>query len=131
MLAMKARLNLFASPQYAPPSPAELATFQSAAQSLADKSMTALRGAGDLKLDIAPGSRVLTVTVGHLMPHMGIVDLEVFDNELSARLPGDTPAQPRQRRVAPGRRRARCCLHQHGQNPHDAAWHCPHHRHLP
>ncbi|MBI1294692.1 hypothetical protein GC175_07005 [bacterium] len=85
VLEMKARLNLFASPQYAPPTQAEQTTFHDAARSLAEKSMTILRGAGEMALNLHPGDSVLTVTIGHLMPHMGVTDLDTFDSELSAR----------------------------------------------
>lgn len=85
VLEMKARLHLFVDPFGPAPSPEEQATFQAAAQAMADKSMTVLRNSGQLALSLTPGAKVLTVTYGHLMPHMGLTDLEVFDQELRNR----------------------------------------------
>lgn len=85
VLEMKARLNLFQQPAYPAPSPAAQADFQATAQTLADRSITPLRADAPLALDIPAGARVLTVTIGHLMPHMGVVDLDCFDRELTAR----------------------------------------------
>lgn len=85
VVEMKARLNLFEPRDYPAPTSAQQSAFGDAAQTLADKSMTILRSDGPLALEIAPGARVLTVTLGHLMPHMGIVDLAIFDQELERR----------------------------------------------
>jgi beta-N-acetylhexosaminidase len=85
VLEMKARLNLMDDPFGPAPTPAEQATYQAAAQTMADKSVTILRDSGQLALTLAPGAKVLTVTYGQLMPHMGLVDLELFDQELAAR----------------------------------------------
>lgn len=84
VLEMKARLNLFADPFGPAPTSDEQTTFRNAAQAMADKSITVLRNSGQ-PLDLSPGTRVLTVTYGQLMPHMGLVDLAIFDQELEAR----------------------------------------------
>ena len=85
VLEMKARLNLFETQTVHAPTAEEQASFGEAAQTLADKSITVLRSQGQLPLEITPGARVLTVTLGHLMPHMGVVDLAIFDQELASR----------------------------------------------
>lgn len=85
VLEMKARLNLFVDPFGPAPTSEQQALFSHAAQTMADKSITALRNNGQLALALAPGAKVLTVTYGQLMPHMGIIDLDIFDQELQAR----------------------------------------------
>jgi len=85
VLEMKARLNLFSDPFGPAPTNEQQALFSHAAQAMADKSITVLRNSDQLRLTIAPGATVLTVTYGQLMPHMGIVDLDIFDQELRAR----------------------------------------------
>lgn len=85
VLEMKARLNLFEEAAGPGPTAAQKVTFQNAAQSMADKSMTILRNSGQLALDIPAGGKVLTVTYGHLMPRFGLNDLDLFDQELSDR----------------------------------------------
>lgn len=85
VLEMKARLNLFEEAFGPAATPEQQATFQNAAQIMADKSITILHNNGELSLDLAAGANVLTVTYGHLMPHMGLTDLDVFDQELQAR----------------------------------------------
>jgi beta-N-acetylhexosaminidase len=85
VLEMKARLNLFVPTPTVAPTEEQQATFQEAAQTMADKSMTILRNTGQLSLNLKTGDKVLTVTYGQLMPHMGLIDLETFDQELQAR----------------------------------------------
>ncbi|MEM7534662.1 MAG: glycoside hydrolase family 3 N-terminal domain-containing protein [Chloroflexota bacterium] len=85
VLEMKARLNLFEDPFGPAPTSEEQTHFQEAAQLMADKSITVLRNNEQLSLNLASGAKVLTVTYGQLMPRMGLVDLEVFDAELTAR----------------------------------------------
>ena len=85
VLEMKARLNLFEKVFGPVPTQEQQASFQQAAQAMADKSITVLRSEGQLTLDLTRGAKVLTVTVGQLMPHMGLIDLDIFDQELQAR----------------------------------------------
>jgi beta-N-acetylhexosaminidase len=88
VLEMKARLNLHRDPFGPEPSPADKSAFQHAAQSIADKSITILRRDGRPPLRLAPGSRVLTVTIGQLSPFnkfMPQLDLTAFDDELRRR----------------------------------------------
>lgn len=85
VLTLKAQLNLVEAPLGAAPTREEQATFAQAAQSLADKSITVLRGAEQLPVRLEPGARVLTVTIARLNPLFGQSDLEVFDQELRRR----------------------------------------------
>jgi beta-N-acetylhexosaminidase len=88
VLEMKARLNLHHDPFGPKPSAAEKSRYQQAAQTMADKSMTVLRSDGRPPLKLAPGSRVLTVTIGQLSPFnkfMPQLDLDGFDDELRQR----------------------------------------------
>lgn len=85
VLEIKARLNLFVDPFGPAPTPEEQQTFRDAAQAMADKSITVLRGDGQVALNLASGAKVLTVTYGQLMPRMGLTDLEIFDQELQKR----------------------------------------------
>ncbi|MEZ4635628.1 MAG: glycoside hydrolase family 3 N-terminal domain-containing protein [Caldilineaceae bacterium] len=85
VLTMKARLNLHVDPFGPKPSEADVQSYRSAAQEMADKSITVLRGDGRPPVQLAPGSRVLTVTIGQMSPFnkfMPIVDLAAFDEEL-------------------------------------------------
>jgi beta-N-acetylhexosaminidase len=85
VLEMKARINLFEE-QFGPaPTGEQTATFQRAAQEMAEKSVTILRGGGQLLPDMAPATKVLTVTYGQLNPMMGMTDLEAFDQALRER----------------------------------------------
>jgi beta-N-acetylhexosaminidase len=85
VLTLKARLNLVDAPFGPAPTSAQQTAFAQAAQELADKSMTILRGAGQLPVQLAPGAKVLTVTIAKLNPFFGQADLEVFDEELRRR----------------------------------------------
>lgn len=88
VLEMKARLNLQRDPFGPPPSAADKSKYQQAAQTMADKSITVLRRDEWLPLQLAPGSRVLTVTIGQLSPFnkfMPQLDLDAFDEELRQR----------------------------------------------
>jgi len=85
VLTLKAQLNLAEAPLGAAPTTAEQAAFAQAAQTLADRSITILRGAGQLPIQLAPDARVLTVTVAKLNPFFGQKDLEAFDDELRRR----------------------------------------------
>ena len=85
VLEMKARLNLFEQTPAPAPTEQQSLTFQQAAQAMADKSITILRSEGTLPLKLEAGMKVLTVTVGQLMPYMGLTDLDVFDQELQQR----------------------------------------------
>lgn len=85
VLTLKARLNLTETPLGPEPNAQEQAAFAHASQALADKSITVLRGAERIPLQLAPGAKVLTVTVAKLNPFFGQKDLEVFDEELRAR----------------------------------------------
>jgi hypothetical protein len=81
---MKARLNLFETPVGPEPTSDQKVAFQDAAQAIADKSITVLRG-DEQQLKLAPGSKVLTVTYAKLITMMGQTDLETFDQELRER----------------------------------------------
>ncbi|MEM7133817.1 MAG: glycoside hydrolase family 3 N-terminal domain-containing protein [Chloroflexota bacterium] len=85
VLEMKARLNLFEETVGPAPTEDEKIRFQTAAQTMADKSMTILRGGEQHALEIPAGGKVLTATYGHLMPRFGLNDLDVFDQELRDR----------------------------------------------
>jgi hypothetical protein len=55
---------------------------------MADKSITVLRSDGRPPLNLKPGSRVLTVTIGQSSPFnkfMPMLDLDTFDDELRQR----------------------------------------------
>ncbi len=85
VLTLKAQLNLAAAPLGPAPTAQEQAAFAEASQAIADRSITVLRGAAQLPLQLAPGAKVLTVTVARLNPFFGQKDLEIFDEELRAR----------------------------------------------
>jgi beta-N-acetylhexosaminidase len=85
VLEAKARLNLFEQILGPAPTQDQQTAFATAAQTMADKSMTILRSDGQLTLNLADEGKVLTVTCGQLMPRMGITDLDVFDEELQKR----------------------------------------------
>jgi beta-N-acetylhexosaminidase len=85
VLEMKARINLFENPFGPAPTSEQKAAFQRAAQEMADKSITVLRGDGQQPLKMAPATKVLTVTYAQLNPMMGMTDLETFDQELRVR----------------------------------------------
>lgn len=85
VLEMKARLNLFDEISWPAPTDDEQRTFRNAAQTMADKSITVLQNSEQLTLDLTPGAKVLTVTCGQLMPHMGVADLDIFDQTLQER----------------------------------------------
>ncbi|MCB0151501.1 MAG: hypothetical protein KDE01_28090, partial [Caldilineaceae bacterium] len=82
---LKAQLNLATAPLGPAPTAQEQAAFADASQAIADRSITVLRGAEQLPLQLTPGAKVLTVTVAKLNPFFGQKDLEVFDAELRAR----------------------------------------------
>lgn len=88
VLELKARLNLHIDPFGPKPSETDTARYQQAAQSMADKSITLLRDDGQLPIQLEPGSRVLTVTIGAMsqfnrfMPQR---ELATFDEELRQR----------------------------------------------
>ena len=88
VLELKARLNLHRDPFGPKPSDADTSRYQQAAQVMADKSITVLRGEGHLPLNLQSGSRVLTVTIGavsqfsRFMPQR---ELEAFDEALRQR----------------------------------------------
>lgn len=85
VLALKAQLNLVDAPFGPAPTNDEQMTFAQAAQSMADKSITILRGADQRPVHLAPAAKVLTVTIARLNPFFGQKDLEVFDEELRKR----------------------------------------------
>lgn len=86
VLALKARLNLHIDPFGPKPTAADKARYAQAAQTMADQSITVLRGQPPITLQ--PGSRILTVTIGatsqfnRFMPPR---ELPTFDEELQAR----------------------------------------------
>ena len=88
VLELKARLNLHIDPFGPKPTDADLNSYQATAQAVADKSITALRGADRLSVALQPGGRVLTVTIGansqfnRFMPPR---ELAVVDEELRLR----------------------------------------------
>ena len=86
-LELKARLNLHVDP-FGPEPSAAGGRLPQAAQALADKSMTMLRGADQLPLPLQPGSRVLTVTLGAVSQFNRFIpqrELDTFDEELRRR----------------------------------------------
>ena len=88
VLELKARLNLHHDPFGPRPSAADKGQYQQAARGMAEKSITVLRGDGRPPLGLKPGSRVLTVTIGHLSPFSrfrSMADLDAFDDELRQR----------------------------------------------
>lgn len=85
VLTLKAQLDLVESPFGPAASDQQHAAFAQAAQALADKSITVLRGAKQHPVQLAPGAKVLTVTIAKLNPMFGQKDLEVFDEELRQR----------------------------------------------
>lgn len=88
VLELKARLNLHRDPFAPKPAAADKNTYQQAAQTMADKSITVLRRDNHLPLNLKPGSRVLTVTIGQVSPFnkfMPQLDLDTFDEELRQR----------------------------------------------
>lgn len=88
VLELKARLNLHRDPFGPKPSDADAHAYRQAAQAMADKSITVLRADGRPPVKLAPGSRVLTVTIGQPSPFnkfMPLLDLDVFDEELRRR----------------------------------------------
>lgn len=88
VLELKARLNLHIDPFGPKPTEVDLNSYQATAQAVADKSITALRGADRLSVALQPGGRVLTVTIGansqfnRFMPPR---ELAVVDEELRLR----------------------------------------------
>jgi beta-N-acetylhexosaminidase len=88
VLELKARLNLHRDPFGPKPTAADKDRYHQAAQAMADKSITVLRSDGRPPLQLKPGSRVLTVTIGQLSPFnkfMPQLDLDAFDDELRRR----------------------------------------------
>lgn len=85
VLTLKAQLNLIESPLGPAPTADQQTAFAQAAQAMADKSITVVRGADQQPVHLAPGARVLTVTIAKLNPFFGQKDLEVFDDELRNR----------------------------------------------
>lgn len=88
VLELKARLNLHVDPFGPQPTAADLGSYQATAQAVADKSITALRGADQVPAALPPGGRVLTVTIGansqfnRFMPPR---ELAIVDEELRQR----------------------------------------------
>jgi beta-N-acetylhexosaminidase len=87
MLELKARLNLFVDPFGPEPTEAERVCFRDAAQAIADKSITLLRGDGRPPVQLKPGAKVLAVTVSAAQanPMRRGTDLSVFEDELRQR----------------------------------------------
>jgi beta-N-acetylhexosaminidase len=85
VLEMKARINLFENPFGPAPTSEQTAAFRRAAEEMAEKSITVLRGGGQLLPEMVPPTKVLTVTYARLNPMMGMTDLETFDQELRER----------------------------------------------
>jgi beta-N-acetylhexosaminidase len=88
VLELKARLNLHHDPFGPKPSAGDKTRYQQAAQAMAEKSITALRSDGRPPLELKPGCRVLTVTIGHLSPFSRFrsqPDLDAFSDELRQR----------------------------------------------
>lgn len=85
VLEMKARLNLFEEPFGPAPTAAQSASFQSAAQAMADKSITILRQSAPMAVTLESGAKVLTITYGQFSPMFGESDLTEFDQALVER----------------------------------------------
>ncbi len=88
VLELKARLNLHRDAFGPKPSEADKRSYGQAAQAMADKSITVLRGGDQFPIDLQAGCRVLTVTIGtssqfnRFMPPR---ELAAFDEELRGR----------------------------------------------
>ncbi|MEZ4706381.1 MAG: glycoside hydrolase family 3 N-terminal domain-containing protein [Caldilineaceae bacterium] len=85
VLELKARLNLVEQPLGSAPTAAETAAFAHAAQEMADKSITLVRGQEQHPLALPAHAKILTVTImptNTMIPH---ADLTVFDDELRGR----------------------------------------------
>lgn len=85
VLTLKAQLHLHENPFGPAPTSEQSTGFAQAAQALADKSVTILRGAEQVPVQLAPGAKVLTVTIAKLNPIFGQKDLESFDEVLQQR----------------------------------------------
>lgn len=85
VLELKARLNLVEQPIGPAPSESQAAAYTAAAASMADKSITILRGAQHFPLNLPAGAKVLTVSVAQINQMMGQSDLTAFDDALRAR----------------------------------------------
>lgn len=85
VLTLKAQLNLHENPFGPAPTREQSASFAQAAQTMADKSVTVVRGPEQVPVWLAPGAKVLTVTIAKLNPMFGQKDLETFDAELQQR----------------------------------------------
>ncbi len=85
VLTLKAQLNLVEAPFGPAPTSTQTAAFTQAAQAMADKSVTILRGPEQIPVRLALGAKVLTVTIAKLNPMFGQKDLETFDEELQQR----------------------------------------------
>lgn len=85
VLTLKAQLTLAENPFGPAPTREQSAGFTQAAQALADKSVTILRGPEQVPVRLAHGAKVLTVTIAKLNPMFGQKDLETFDEELRQR----------------------------------------------
>lgn len=85
VLELKAKLNIVDSPFAPAPTGEQQANFTQAAQTIADKSVTMLRGEEQIPVNLEAGSKVLTVTIAKLNPMFGQKDLEIFDEELRSR----------------------------------------------
>jgi beta-N-acetylhexosaminidase len=85
VLELKARLNLHRDPFGPEPSAVDKSSYRQAAQAMADKSITVVRRDDHLPLELEPGSRVLTVTIGQVSPFSRFgsqPELNAFDREL-------------------------------------------------
>jgi beta-N-acetylhexosaminidase len=85
VLEMKARLNLHRDPFGSKPTDNDKSSYRQAAQAMADKSITILRTDGRPPLNLTPGSRILTVTIGHVSSFSRFTsqpELGAFDDEL-------------------------------------------------
>ncbi|MEZ4733484.1 MAG: glycoside hydrolase family 3 N-terminal domain-containing protein [Caldilineaceae bacterium] len=85
VLTLKAQLHLHENPFGSAPTSEQSAGFAQASQALADQSVTVLRGPEQVPVRLAPGAKVLTVTIAKLNPMFGQKDLETFDAELQQR----------------------------------------------
>lgn len=85
VIEMKARLNLHRSLFSPAPSADQTRQIHQTAQTIADRSVTLLRGDSRPPLQLKPGARILTVTIRYENQGRKPLDLTVFDEELKAR----------------------------------------------
>lgn len=88
VLVLKAQLNLHVDPFGEKPSDTDKQQFQQAAVAMAEKSITIIRSDERPPINLKPGSKVLTITIGKVSQFSRFVqqpELEAFDEALRER----------------------------------------------